>query len=86
MIAIIDYGVGNLFSLYSSFKKVGADVVVTADKQKIQDADRILLPGVGAFEDAVKKLREADLEHVLDVERKKRQIHNGDLLGYANAL
>ena len=37
MIAIVDYGVGNLFSLYSSFKKVGADVVVTADKQKLQD-------------------------------------------------
>ena len=52
MIAIVDYGVGNLFSLYSSFKKVGADVVVTADKQKLQDADRILLPGVGAFENA----------------------------------
>lgn len=81
MVAIVDYGVGNLFSLYSSFKKVGADVVVTADKQKIQDADRILLPGVGAFENAVKKLRESGLDCVLERERQKGKYCMGICLG-----
>ncbi|MBO4939472.1 MAG: imidazole glycerol phosphate synthase subunit HisH [Clostridia bacterium] len=81
MIAVVDYGVGNLFSLYSSFKKVGADVVVTADKQKLQDADRILLPGVGAFEDAIKKLRESGLDHVLEMERQKGKYLMGICLG-----
>ena len=58
MIAIIDYGVGNLFSLQSSFHAIGADVVVTADPAVIAAADRIILPGVGAFEDAIAKLRD----------------------------
>lgn len=61
MIAIVDYGVGNLFSLQSSFKKIGADVVVTSDKKTLQNAEKILLPGVGAFADAIKKLRETGL-------------------------
>ena len=50
MIAIIDYGVGNLFSLKSSFAAIGAEAVVTADPELLRKADRILLPGVGAFE------------------------------------
>ena len=62
MIAIIDYGVGNLFSLKSSFAAVGADVVVTDDRSVISAADKILLPGVGAFEDAARKLRERGLD------------------------
>ena len=49
MIAIIDYGVGNLFSLQSSLKFIGADAEVTNDIAKIKAADRIILPGVGAF-------------------------------------
>ena len=49
MIAIIDYGVGNLFSLKSSFAMIGQDVCVTDDKRIIDDADRLILPGVGAF-------------------------------------
>ena len=52
MIAIVDYGVGNLFSLQSSFKAIGKDVVVTGDKAVIEKADKIILPGVGAFSDA----------------------------------
>lgn len=56
MIAVIDYGVGNLFSLCSSLKSIGADVVVTGDPDIIKKADKIILPGVGAFEDARKKL------------------------------
>ena len=56
MIAVIDYGVGNLFSLKSSFAAIGADVLVTDDAGVLKNADQIILPGVGAFEDAVKKL------------------------------
>lgn len=56
MIAIVDYGVGNLFSLSCSFDYLGAKTVVTGDKSVIEKADKILLPGVGAFGDAAKKL------------------------------
>ena len=65
MIAIIDYGVGNLFSLISSLKKIGADIVVTADSSVIESADRIILPGVGAFQDAAAKLRDTGLDKVI---------------------
>lgn len=56
MIAIIDYGVGNLFSLRSSFAAIGQEAVVTGDAAKIADAERVILPGVGAFADAYEKL------------------------------
>ena len=56
MIVIIDYGVGNLFSLASSFKEIGVDVIVSGDKEVIKKADKIILPGVGAFGDAAEKL------------------------------
>ena len=56
MIAVIDYGVGNLFSLTASLKYLGADVKVTGEKEEIEAADRIILPGVGAFADAKEKL------------------------------
>ena len=62
MVAIIDYGVGNLFSLTSSLKAIGADVIVTSDKEELKKADQIILPGVGAFEDAARKLRESGLD------------------------
>lgn len=61
MIAIIDYGVGNLFSLTASLKYLGADTVVTNKSEDIVKADRIILPGVGAFEDAAAKLRATGL-------------------------
>lgn len=61
MIAIIDYGVGNLFSLQSSFRAIGEEVVVTADQDVIRQADHVILPGVGAFGDAVQKLRDCGL-------------------------
>jgi glutamine amidotransferase len=63
--AIIDYGVGNLFSLCSSLKSIGADAVVTPDEAVIRSADRIILPGVGAFADAAAKLRATGLDKVL---------------------
>ena len=77
MIAIIDYGVGNLFSLKSSFKAIGEDVIVTADIEEIKKADKILLPGVGAFQDAAHKLRACGLDSVI-----KQEVANGKpLLG-----
>ena len=65
MIAIIDYGVGNLFSLKSSFAMIGADIITTSDEAVIRQADRIVLPGVGAFEDAAAKLRATGLDKVV---------------------
>ncbi|MBR2714584.1 MAG: imidazole glycerol phosphate synthase subunit HisH [Ruminococcus sp.] len=65
MVAIVDYGVGNLFSLKSSLTNIGADVVVTSDKEVLKNADHIILPGVGAFEDAAKKLRDSGLDIVI---------------------
>lgn len=61
MIAIIDYKVGNLFSLYSSLKYLGIDSVVVSDKKSLREADKIILPGVGAFADAKQKLLESDM-------------------------
>ena len=61
MVAIIDYGVGNLFSLKSSLDFLGVESVVTDDKEVLASADRIILPGVGAFGDAAKKLKDSGL-------------------------
>ncbi len=65
MIAIIDYGVGNLFSLHSSFLKLGADTVVTGDPDIIRSADRVILPGVGAYGEASEKLRATGLDKIV---------------------
>ena len=65
MIAVVDYGVGNLFSLKSSLASIGAEAVVSGDEAVIRNADKILLPGVGAFEDAARKLRECGLDKVI---------------------
>ena len=65
MVAIIDYGVGNLFSLQSSFAAIGEVAEVTADAGTIRKADRVILPGVGAFEDAARKLRESGLDRTV---------------------
>ena len=62
MVGIIDYGVGNLFSLCSSFKAIGVDAFVSGDAEELAKADRLVLPGVGAFEDAAKKLRASGLD------------------------
>ena len=68
MIAVIDYGVGNLFSLCSSLEFIGAETVVTPDPEVIRSADKIILPGVGAFSDAAKKLRDSGLDAVIKSE------------------
>ena len=65
MIAIVDYGVGNLFSLKSSLAAIGADAVITADPLTLCAADKIILPGVGAFEDAARKLRNSGLAEII---------------------
>ncbi len=81
MIAIVDYGVGNLFSLNSSFGAIGADVVVTADPEVIRSADRIVLPGVGAFADAAMKLKNSGLDRVIISEAKAGKPLLGICLG-----
>ena len=74
MIAIIDYGVGNLFSLCSSLKALGAEAEVTHDVEKIRAADRIILPGVGAFGDARAKLDATGLVPVLLEEARHKPL------------
>ena len=81
MIAIVDYGVGNLFSLNSSFRAIGAEVVVTSDPAVIRSADRIILPGVGAFADAAEKLRKSGLDKVIIEETKNGKPLLGICLG-----
>ena len=70
MIAIVDYGVGNLFSLKSSLLAIGAEAKVTGDADEIRSAEKIILPGVGAFEDAARKLRESGMAEVVLREAK----------------
>lgn len=81
MLAIIDYGVGNLFSLQCSLKKIGVDAVVTKDAQVIKAADRIILPGVGAFGDAINKLRSTGLVDTIKEEAEKGKPFLGICLG-----
>ncbi len=80
-IAIIDYGVGNLFSLCSSLRSIGADAVVTPDAAVIRAADRIILPGVGAFADAAAKLRATGLDRVICEEAARGKDIMGICLG-----
>ena len=65
MVGIIDYGVGNLFSLRSSLSTIGQEVVVSSAPEVLRKADHILLPGVGAFEDAVHKLRQSHMDEMV---------------------
>ena len=81
MIAIVDYGVGNLFSLSSSFAAINAETVVTGDSEVIRDAEKIILPGVGAFGDAAEKLRKTGLDKVLIEEAQKGKPIMGICLG-----
>ena len=81
MVAIIDYGVGNLFSLRSSLREIGAEAVVTSDEKVIAEADRIILPGVGAFEDAARKLRESGMADVVKREAAAGKPMMGICLG-----
>lgn len=81
MIAIIDYGVGNLFSLSSSFKKIGAEVMITSNPEDIKNADKLVLPGVGAFGDAAEKLSKSGLYKLIIEEANKGKKLLGICLG-----
>ena len=81
MVAVVDYGVGNLFSLCSSLKFIGQDNIVTSDPQKIRGADKIILPGVGAFGDAVEKLKSSGLFSLLQQQAKEGKDIMGICLG-----
>ncbi|MBQ9976858.1 MAG: imidazole glycerol phosphate synthase subunit HisH [Clostridia bacterium] len=81
MIAIVDYGVGNLFSLKSSLDAIGVDACVTSDESVLRSADKIILPGVGAFRDAITKLRESGLDRVVVEEAQNGKELMGICLG-----
>lgn len=81
MIAIVDYEVGNLFSLKSSLAAIGAEVVVTKDAALLRSAHKLILPGVGAFEDAARKLRECGLDTVIKEEAARGKPILGICLG-----
>ena len=81
MVAIVDYGVGNLFSLNCSLNAIGVESIVTSDAQELRRADKIILPGVGAFGDAAKKLHESGLDVVVVEEARKGKPLLGICLG-----
>ncbi len=81
MVAIIDYGVGNLFSLQSSFAAIGQEAVVTSDIEEIRRADRVILPGVGAFQDAAEKLRSSGMDRAVKEEAARGKPLLGICLG-----
>ena len=81
MIAIVDYGVGNLFSLQSSLAFIGVDATVTSDASVLRAADKIILPGVGAFGDAASRLRDSGLDVVVKEEAAKGKPIMGICLG-----
>ena len=81
MIAIVNYGVGNLYSLKSSFDSLGIETVVTGDAEEIKKADKIILPGVGAFRDAANSLKDCGLDKVIIDEAKKGKPLMGICLG-----
>ena len=74
MIAVIDYGVGNLFSLRSSLRHLGLEAAVTADPEVIRAADRVILPGVGAFGDAMEQLERRGLVPVVQAEAVRKPL------------
>lgn len=81
MIAVIDYGVGNLFSLERSLSAIGKDAVITRDKDAVRSSDRIILPGVGAFADAARKLRDTGMADLVTEEARRGKPLLGICLG-----
>jgi imidazole glycerol-phosphate synthase subunit HisH len=81
MIAIVDYGMGNLRSVEKAFEKVGYDTVVTDKPEIIENADKIVLPGVGAFKDAIDGLQERDLIEPIKNHIKQNKLFLGICLG-----
>lgn len=81
MIAIIDYEMGNLRSVQKGFEKVGIEAEITSDPQRVRAAQGVVLPGVGAFGDAVRNLKEAGLEKVVVETIKQKKPFLGICLG-----
>ena len=81
MVGIIDYGVGNLFSLRAAFQRLGVEAVISGDTAVLEQADRLLLPGVGAFEDAARKLKESGLGDYVKTQAQKGKPILGICLG-----
>ncbi len=81
MIAIVDYGMGNLRSVEKGFKKVGVDAVVTSSPKTIDDADAIVLPGVGAFRDCIRNLTDLSLTEAIGRSIEKGKPYLGICLG-----
>ncbi|MEG0471157.1 MAG: imidazole glycerol phosphate synthase subunit HisH [Solibacillus sp.] len=69
-IGVIDYGMGNLFSVEQALKRLHAEVIVTSDKAQLDQVDALVLPGVGAFPDAMKRLQEMDLANYIKMTKK----------------
>ncbi|OCS91667.1 imidazole glycerol phosphate synthase subunit HisH [Caryophanon latum] len=80
-IGVIDYGMGNLFSVEQALKRLGVDVVVTADEAQLEAADALLLPGVGAFPDAMKRLAETKLDAFILAQKEANKPLLGICLG-----
>ena len=74
MITIVDYGMGNLGSIKNMFKYIGVETTIESDVDKIKNASKILLPGVGSFDTAMKKINESDLKEVLNEKALKEQV------------
>lgn len=81
MIAVVDYGVGNLFSLSASLDYLALDTKITSDADEIRSADKIILPGVGAFQPAMDRLLKSGLKEVIDEEVKNGKLLLGICLG-----
>lgn len=74
MITIIDYGMGNLGSIYNMFKRLGIKSQITSDRKEIEAAEKLLLPGVGAFDKAMEKINELDLKQILNYKALDQKI------------
>lgn len=81
MIAIIDYGMGNLRSVQKAFELLGHDAIITSDSNEIQSCSHIVLPGVGAFKDAIKALKDKNLDELIVEQTQKGKPFLGICLG-----
>lgn len=82
MIAIIDYGMGNLASVANAFAKLGYETVISQDPEEILAADKVVLPGVGAFADAIKNIRQRGIDETLHEIKQRNTPLLGVCLGY----
>ena len=74
MVTIVDYGMGNLGSIFNMFKKIGVPSKITSDKNEIEKAEKILLPGVGSFDAAMNKINELDFKELLNYKALEEKI------------